>query len=186
MLKETTPPIASAEVLAELARHLRLAPDFAADQEADLRDVFEASVAHLEATLGLCLSPRGFAARVQFDRDGRAAAPMAPVVSLVEARRPDRDEVIAPDVFSLNHSGHRTVIEAPSLKDVEVDVSFEAGFGDDWSATPADLRRAVKMLAAHQYDQRHAVGGDSRSAVYGVASLIQPWREMRLTLGARA
>ena len=186
MLRETAPPGATAEVLDELARHMRLAPDFAADQTADLTDVFQASVAHLEATLGLCLAPRSFSWRAALDEAGSARAPIGPVRALTEAVEVTEGADTAVGEFTLDQSETRTVIRSASQRGRHFFFTFDAGFGETWSDTPANLRRATLMLAAHYYDQRHAAGGDTREAVYGVASLIQPWRPVHVTLGAGA
>ncbi|MEL7466088.1 MAG: head-tail connector protein [Pseudomonadota bacterium] len=186
MLRETAPPSASAEVLAELARHMRLAPDFASEQSAELADVFAGAVAHIEATLGLCIAPRGFTWRACFNDDGRTQPPMSPIRALTSATDPVDGGAAPLEDFALDTAETRTVIEAPKWRGRQVDLAFDAGFGADWSETPSDLRQAVKMLAAHYYDQRHTAGGDARETLYGVASLIQRWRPMRLTLGAGA
>lgn len=186
MLIENEPPGATAEVLDELAKHMRLAPDFAAEQAAELADVFVAAVAHLEATLGLCLAPRGFSWRAAFDHDGVARTPVGPVRAVTAAVAAADGEAIPVENFTLDQSETRTVIRSRGRRHGSVDLSFEAGFGDGWRDTPGDLRRAVKMLAAHYYDQRHTAGGDPRETLYGVASLIQPWRPVRLTAGAGA
>ena len=130
--------------------------------------------------------PRGFSWRATFDASGRAQAPIGPVSAITAANDPADGGVIAVEDFELDDGEVRTVICAPLFRNQIVDLSFDAGFGASWAETPADLRRAAKMLAAHHYDQRHTAGGDARETLYGVAALIQPWRPLRLTIGAGA
>lgn len=187
MLTESAPPVADAAILDELAGHMRLSAGFAADQSAEVGDAFIAAVSHLEATLGLCLVPRRFVWRGRLGADGQARAPMSPVKALVGVDRILSDGAASPlDVtrFSLDRRATRTMICGSGLHSSELEFEFDAGFGEDWSATPGALRRAALMLAAHFFDQRHAAGDRSREAPFAVASLIAPWRSMRLTIGA--
>ncbi len=187
MLTESAPPAANATILDELSRHMRLATGFAADQAAEIGDAFVAAVSHLEATLGLCLAPRSFIWRGRIGADGRMRAPIAPVRAIQSVDRIRSNgtvEALAVSGFTLDRRNARTVFCSSKAYSDEIEIAFDAGFGEAWTDTPSDLRRAVFMLAAHFFDQRDATGGKLVETPFAVTRLIGPWRSMRLTLGA--
>lgn len=58
-------------------------------------------------------------------------------------------------------------------------VTFVAGFGAAASAVPAELRQAIQLLVAHQYENREPVivsGAIPKTLEFTVMSLIGPWR----------
>lgn len=186
MLKEVAPPVASAEILDELARHMRVSSDMAIAQQSEMTDAWIAGVAHLEAALGLCLFPRSFVWRTRFETTGGTRAAIAPVRALTSVSEVDDEgNLTSADLasFVLRQTETRTIILSPELKGCEVEIVFDAGFGPDWADAPADLRRAALMLASHFFDERHAAGGDRRETVHAVAALVQPWRPVRVGLG---
>lgn len=189
MLTETAPPTITQAMREELSRHMRLASGFASDQDQEVEAAFRAALAHLETSLGLCLAPRAFVARVRLDDGGSVVAPIGPVKALTSVSRISWDgtrAVVDPALFSFDVSASRTrVCGLLSFRGL-LEISFEAGFGDDWSATPADLRRAAQMLAAHYFDQRQETTGKSARTPYGVSVLTQPWRPVRIGMGGGA
>lgn len=124
---------------------------------------------------------------VGLDVHKATTAPIAPVRSLVSVSRVlanGGSEPVALPFFRLDQEVTRTRIISTALISDPLDFVFEAGFGADWDATPADLRRAALILAAENFDRRHATADRRAYAMHhGVAALIQPWRELRL--GAR-
>ena len=62
-------------------------------------------------------------------------------------------------------------------------VHFVAGFADNWEGVPADLRQAVLMLAAHYYEYRHDTGLSNGCMPFGVSSLIERYKALRLGAG---
>ncbi|WP_439570220.1 head-tail connector protein, partial [Roseovarius mucosus] len=63
------------------------------------------------------------------------------------------------------------------------EVRFRAGFGVGWGDLPADLAQAVLMLVAHYYEYRHDLSLSSGCMPFGVASLIERYRTVRLLGG---
>jgi uncharacterized phiE125 gp8 family phage protein len=53
-----------------------------------------------------------------------------------------------------------------------------------WGELPADLAQAVLMLAAHFYEYRQDTGLGRGCMPFGVSSLIERYRGLRLSLGA--
>lgn len=185
---EIAPPVVTQEMRDELSRHLRLSTGFAGDSVDEAEAAFRAAVSYLETSLGLCLIPRRFVWRASLGEDGTVAAPVSPIRALLSAGRVERDgavEALTLALFSLNKRAVRTRICATARVRGQIEFTFDAGFGEDWEATPPELRRAALMLAAEYYDRRHA-SASSREAplVHGVQALIQPWRPLRLGAGA--
>ena len=67
-----------------------------------------------------------------------------------------------------------------------VRIHMSAGFGPDWSDLPADLSLAILMLAAHFYEFRHDAGTGAKPMPFGVSSLIERFRNVRLFGGVRS
>lgn len=58
-----------------------------------------------------------------------------------------------------------------------VEIRFEAGFGADQSFVPADLVHAVRLLAAHYFENREAANSiGSEEIPMGFRSLLDEWR----------
>ena len=62
---------------------------------------------------------------------------------------------------------------------------MSAGYGPDWSDLPADLAQAVLMLAAHFYEFRHESAMSGQQMPFGVSTLIERYRNIRLFSGGR-
>lgn len=58
-----------------------------------------------------------------------------------------------------------------------VEISMTYGYGSAASSVPEPLRDAIKMLAAHMYDNREAASAQELSVMpFGVMHLISPYR----------
>ena len=66
-----------------------------------------------------------------------------------------------------------------------VKVVFDAGFGPAWGDVPVDLRQAVLLLAGEYYEHRHDDGGQAAGLPFGVVTLIERWRTVRILGGGR-
>ena len=64
-----------------------------------------------------------------------------------------------------------------------VRMAFVAGFGPTWEDLPADMAQAALLLAAHYYEYRHDTAGAVGSMPFGVTTLIERYRTVRLFLG---
>jgi uncharacterized phiE125 gp8 family phage protein len=65
----------------------------------------------------------------------------------------------------------------------KAELRFRAGFGATWDDLPVDLRQAVFLLAAHYYEFRHETDLNEGCMPFGVVSLIERYRVMRLYVG---
>ena len=65
-----------------------------------------------------------------------------------------------------------------------IEVQFQAGFGAAAAAVPDDLQLAIKILAAHWFENREPVGEGGRVGMLPVpqhvAEILANWREVRL------
>lgn len=179
--------------------HLHLGTGFA---EAGLQDdllagFLRAALAAIEARIGKVLLERAFT--LELPRWGQAAAqvlPVAPVRSVTELALRDTngaEVLISPARYRLEPDMQRPhlcaaggVLPAIPLGGSAV-IRFRAGMAADWPHLPADLAQAVVMLAAHFYEYRQDTGLGSGCMPFGVTSLIERYRGLRLslTLGAQ-
>ncbi len=198
MLTETTTVPDAALPVAEFKAHLRLGTGFGEDnlQDSVLKSFLRAAISAIEARTGKILIIRDFAWTLNHWRDRAGQGlPVAPVASV--------SAVTLSDVM-----GTQTVVDAasyrlemddqcPRLRPVSallpmvpaggsVKVEFSAGMAVDWGGLPADLGQAVLLLAAHYYEYRDETALSDGCMPFGVTSLIQRYRMVRLGLGARA
>ena len=67
-----------------------------------------------------------------------------------------------------------------------VRIGFDAGMADQFDGLNADLRQAVMLLAAHYYEYRDDTGLSAGCMPFGVTSLIERYRNLRLLGGGMA
>ena len=68
----------------------------------------------------------------------------------------------------------------------KVVIGFDAGFADDWAGVPGDVAQAVFLLAAHYYEYRDETSLARGCMPFGVQSLLERYRPMRLFSGGGA
>jgi uncharacterized phiE125 gp8 family phage protein len=199
ILTEQTTVAPSALPLAEFREHLRLGsglPD-AGLQDAVLETALRAALAAIEARTGKVLIARDFLWAIEEWRGtDEQALPVAPVTAVSGVTLIDIDgnpTPVDPAAWRLVPDTHRprlisTGAALPAIAFAGMaEIAFTAGFGPDWAAVPADLQRAVLLLAARYYDFRSeggAEGGGPAAIPFGVLALIERWRTVRL-LGGR-
>ncbi|MDQ2089142.1 head-tail connector protein [Marimonas arenosa] len=196
MLIEETPIPLSALPVAEFKAHLRLGSGFAEDslQDSVLESFLRAAIAAIEARTGKILIAREFSWTLTAWRDqlGQAlpVAPVSAILDLVLIDAAEGEEIVDPVLYRLVQDMQRPRI-APTgtlLPTVPsggaVRVRFAAGFGAGWSDLPSDLGQAVLLLAAHYYEYRNETGLGDGCMPFGVTSLIERYRTVRLFGGA--
>ena len=198
MLMEETEVAQAALPVAGFKAHLRLGTGFAEEgvQDAVLEGFLRAAMAAIEARTGKVLLERGFVLSVTEWRDATAQAlPVAPVVALSEVLLVDRDGgefVVSPAMYRLEADMQR-----PRLKPVAsllpviptggvAKIAFTAGLAPGFEELPADLRQAVMLLAAHYYEYRDDTALSAGCMPFGVTSLIERYRTVRLLGGGAA
>ena len=191
LIEETTVPDAALPV-EKLKAHLRLGTGFSDGtvQDEVLVSFLRAAIAAVEARTGKALIERDFLLSVTEWRtpDGQIL-PVAPanVVSTMNYvdRLGERTDVDT-GLYWLERDAHQPRVRSvgcalPAVpKEGAVEISFRAGFGATWDAMPPDLAQAVMLLAAHYYEFRHETTLSEGCMPFGVTSLIERYRVMRL------
>lgn len=195
LIEETTVPDGALPVEAFKA-HLRLGTGFDADdvQDALVRSFLRAAMAAVEARTGKALIARAFSWSVTGWRGVDAQVfPVAPVVAVSAVARVARDgveTVVDGAAYWVERDMQQPRLRAvgaalPSVPAGRaVKVSFVAGFGPDWASLPGDLAQAVLMLAAHYYEYRNDTGLSDGCMPFGVSSLIERYKAVRIGFGA--
>ncbi|MDW3221788.1 MAG: head-tail connector protein [Paracoccaceae bacterium] len=196
LIEETTVPDAALPV-DEFKAHLRLGTSFGQDSTQDevLSGFLRAAMAAVEARTGKILLSRPFSWSLTFWRDRDAQVlPVAPVASLTRVAMVARDgsEAEIPSGYywlerDSQHPRMRSVgASLPAIpQGGSAVLEFEAGYGTVWSDLPVDLRQAVLLLASHYYEYRHETSLSEGCMPFGVSSLIERYKVMRLGSGAR-
>ncbi|MBY6055857.1 head-tail connector protein [Leisingera daeponensis] len=198
MLSEVTPVPEAALPLAPFKAHLRLGTGFGEGslQDEVLFGFLRAALAAVEGRTGKALIIRDFELELMHWRDrARTVLPIAPVqdVTAVAVRDAGGAEtVLDASAYRLERdSQHPSLIPAAGLLPAVpagglVRITLQAGMAADWGGLPADLAQAVMLLAAHYYEYRADTGLHGGCMPFGVTSLIERYRSLRLTLGGLA
>lgn len=197
LVEETTVP-AEALPIEAFKAHLRLGTGFADDavQDPVLDSFLRAALAAIEARTGKILLSRVFSWTLTAWRDAQGQAlPVAPVGAITDVTFYDGMEqatALPQNHYSLARDHHRprlvpTGAQLPAVPRAgRVEITFDAGFADDFADLPADLAQAVLMLAAHYYENRSETGLTDGAFPLGVAVLIERYKTVRILTGARA
>ena len=198
ILTEVTTVPTLALPIAAFKTHLRLGTGFADDslQDGVLESTLRAAIAMIEARIGKMLIARRFLWKIEDWRTGaEQALPVAPVTAVVSVTLVDASDVsVLVDAarYKLVQDTHRPKLIATgsALPLVPMagraEVVFDAGFGAVWSAVPPDLAQAVLLLAAEYYENRHEAGVREGGLPFGVVTLIERWRTVRVLGGGTA
>ena len=195
LVEETSVPGALLPV-EQFKAHLRLGTGFSDDsvQDAVLESFLRAALAAIEARTGKVILRREFTWSLTAWRDSRGQAlPVAPVNAIVEVIITDRlggTEAVEPSLYRLAKDEQRprllpTGFMLPTVPvGGSVDVTFSAGYANVWSDLPEDLAHAVLLLAAHYYEYRHETQLGQGCMPFGVSSLIERYKTVRLLGGS--
>jgi len=197
LIEQTTVPGAALPVQV-LKDHLRLGSGFADDgiQDALIESYLRAALAAIEGRIGKVLIARRFLWTLEDWRSAdQQALPVAPVSAVISVALVDAAggaAVLDPARYRLVQDTHRPRLVAVGMllplvpMDGRIEVVFDAGFGVDWAAVPADLAQAVLLLAAEYYERRHEAGVREGGLPFGVVTLIERWRTVRVLGGGAA
>jgi uncharacterized phiE125 gp8 family phage protein len=194
LTEETTVPSAVLPVQA-LKAHLRLGSGFTdADiQDALVESYLRSAIAAIEARIGKMLIERRFLWVLDDWRDPvEQALPVAPVSEIVSVTLTDASgaETLVPaTIYRLIPDLHRPRLAGKSglLPSVpsqgSVRIVFNAGFGPSWANVSVDLQQAVMLLASEYYEHRHDDSAQMAGLPFGVVTLIERWRTVRILGG---
>lgn len=195
MLSEVTPVPGAALPLEEFKAHLRLGTGFGEDslQDEVLLGFLRAALAAIEARTGKALIAREFSLEIRHWRDrAQMILPIAPVQTVSEVVLSDAsggETVLDTALYRLEGDSHRPRLRPSGTLLPEVPIgglvriSLQAGMAAEWGGLPADLGQAVMLLAAHYYEYRADTGLHGGCMPFGVTSLIERYRSLRVTLG---
>lgn len=196
MLTEETPVPSAALPVEEMKDHLRMGSGFADDglQDGLIETYLRAAMAVIEGRIGKMLFQRRFLWVLDCWRDAEQALPVSPVAGIVSLTLVDAAgaEVVVPaTAYRLIKDLHRPRLagKGASLSTIPtegvVKVVFDAGFGPAWTDVPVDLRQAVLLLAGEYYEHRHDDGAQAAGLPFGVVTLIERWRTVRILGGGK-
>ena len=197
MLLEDDMVLLSALPVEDFKAHLRLGRGFTGDtvQDAVLESFLRAAMAAVEARTGKVTITRAFTWTLpRWTEPREQPLPLAPVTAITEVALIDADgaeEVVDPLRYRLEKDAHFPALAGRSAglpwppSDGSIRVRFTAGYGSAWSDMPPDLAQAVMLLASHYYENREATALGSGCMPFGVTSLLERYRPMRLFSGGR-
>lgn len=194
LIDENDVPVAALPIDAFKA-HLRLGTGFGTEdiQDSVLEGFLRAAIAAIEARIGKALIARSFVWTVsQWHDDYGAALPIAPVSAIVSVERVDQfgmASTVSADVYRLVADLHVPELRATGFQLPSppvagaIRVTLTAGFAAEWTEVPADLAQAVMMLATHYYENRAATSLGAGCMPFGVTSLLERYRRLRISAG---
>ena len=194
LIEETTVPDMALPV-EDFKAHLRLGTGFGQDTTQDevLAGFLRAAISAIEARTGKVLLERVFSWTLNYWRDRDAQGlPVAPVTQIMRVATVDRSGTetdIDATAYWLARDSQRPKLRSSGAclpvipHGGSVVITFTAGFSSEWSGVPADLKQAVFLLAAHYYEYRHETALSDGCMPFGVTSLIERYKIMRLGTG---
>ncbi len=197
LIEETVLPDASLPV-ADFRTHLRLGSGFADDalQDPVLTSFLRAALSAVEARTGKVLIQRDFLwSLTKWQNSEAQPLPVGPVSDLTRVTLVAKDGTeteVDLTTLRLVRNLHEPCIVAlgAALPRVAqsggVDVRFTAGWGPAWTDVPADLRQAVLLLAAHYYEFRSETSLSEGCMPFGVTSLLERYKPVRIGFGGRS
>jgi uncharacterized phiE125 gp8 family phage protein len=166
-------------MLDEARAYLRLENE---EEDASLGTVLLGGIGHAEGYLGQMLLRRGVSetlpATGEWQRLG--ASPVAALTAVIGIPAEGASFALTADAYKLDINskgdGWLRVLRPGSAGRVQL--SYQAGMSASWAELPEVIRLAVLRLAAHLH--LHRDNPDDVGPPEGVATLLRPWRRMRL------
>jgi uncharacterized phiE125 gp8 family phage protein len=190
-------PVADADLpLEAFKEHLRLGTGFATDtvQDGVLIGFLRAAMSAIEGRTAKALFRRDYTLTTEVWHGTAAEAlPIGPVVTVNElaiVQVDSSEAIVDPSEYQLVAAQNFPVLRStrgrlPTIPTYGIArIRFTAGFSPDWDGMPADLAQAVMLLASHYYEYRDETALGHGCMPFGVTSLIQRYRPLRLTPGA--
>jgi len=183
--------------LAEFREHLRLGTGFsdATLQDTVIEGYLRAAISAVEARTGKVALATDFTWTLETWSEDCVRFPVGRFLALNSVALRDADGVLTPydtTLFRVVPDTHRPQLRPLALSfpsvpaDTLIEIKFRAGFGEAWSDVPPDFAQAILLLAAHYYEFRHETAIGEGCMPFGVTSLLQAYRPMRVSLGGNA
>jgi uncharacterized phiE125 gp8 family phage protein len=185
-----TPPAFEPVPLADMKLFLRIEHD---DDDDVIAALIAAARVHVEAQTRRALLAQSWRlVRDVWPASGRLPLLPVPLMAVTAIRIFDADGVphlLDVGDFSIDMVSAPAVLAfargaplAPGKLAAGIEIDMSAGYGEEHEDVPAPLRQAVRMLAAHWYENRGviAAGGEVASMPGSVSTLIAPFRVLSL------
>jgi len=194
LIEENIVPDAALPVEAFKA-HLHMGSGFdeGSLQDSVLQSFLRAAIAAVEARTGKVLITRNFSLVLNGWQNAMGQVfPVAPIAAVDAVTLMDRlgqETAVPAESYWLEQDTHRPALKPRSMllpllpQDGSVKVTFSAGYAAAFTEIPSDLAQAVLMLAAHYYEFRHETGLSGGCMPFGVSSLIERYKSLRLRAG---
>ncbi len=167
-----TPPAAEPVSLAELKDHLKIA---GAAEDALLSGLVVAARQTIEAKFQIAIIAQGWRLSLDCAPEAQIILPLSPVISVdaVGILRDGVTETLAASHYEAQ-AGNIGRVRLKSAATGGLAVTFTAGWADA-SSVPEAIKLAVKVLAAHLYENR-----EEAPRIPDVAAFVAPYRQVRL------
>lgn len=180
MYELINPPVTEPTSLADVKSSLRVEHT---NDDALISSLLVTARTFLERRIDIAILPQTWRATVPAGQDRIILRPSRVLsVSAVTYSGQSGQTVAAPEDWTLRR-GRPDCVElrrAPPAGTTDILVDFEAGFVDI-ASVPADLIRAISLLAAHYYEERELFRAQRYVPVpLSIDALIQPYREVRV------
>jgi uncharacterized phiE125 gp8 family phage protein len=183
-----TPPAVEPVALAEMKAFLRVEHG---DDDAVIASLIAGARIHVEAQTKRALITQGW--RLSFDawpQDGRIAVAPAPLQTLDAVRVHDAGgtpsdidlQNFVPDPGASVLAFAPSSLPAPGRRAAGIELDVTVGYGAAAGDVPEPLRQAIRLLAAHWYENRGLVATEGQGAPLPatVQALIAPYRVLSL------
>lgn len=183
-----TAPAEEPLTLAEAKAFLRLDHD---DDDTLVAALIASARLHVEALTRRALVTQTWrVTRDAWPANGRLAllpAPVRNIVSVTVAAAGGAVQAVPAESFDADFAAAPAVLAfapgslpAPGMRKAGIAVTFEAGYGAA-ADVPAPLRQAVRLIAAHYYENRGALPGNGAAPLpASLAPLVAPYRVLAL------
>lgn len=175
-----TDPVALTNDAVDAAKtYLRLETD---EEDAAIGALLAAALVHAEGYLGQLLIERDVTERLSVSSEWQrlGATPVRSVISLTGIPAEGASFALSASSYRLDVNRHQDGwlrLTQPGSAG-RVDIAYRAGLVAAWSELPEAIGLAVLRIAAHLHAFRDAP--DDVGPPPAVASLLRPWRRMRL------
>lgn len=180
----------------DLRNHLRLSTGFAdgGGEDTHLELCLRSAMTTIEQRTGKVLLSRSYRWSLTAWRDlARQSLPIAPVSAITALRIVDMSgssTTADTDSYRLVPDAHRPQLVSKGLVLPTIpvggtaEIDFDAGYGATWAEVPSNIAQATVHLAGFLYE--HRLDANTGAALpAAVVSLIEPYREIRMSRGSR-
>lgn len=185
----TSGPPVEPITLADAKAHCRIDHD---TEDVLISSLILAARLHVEQHLDIALVSQGWSLYLDtWPVAAHVELPLAPLIGVQSVRIYDaagEAATVDPGSYSVDAASRRPRIAfgsgvsrpVPGRALNGIEIAFTAGYGATADDVPMPIRQAIRMLVAHWYEAREPAEQNAASVPGTVASLIAPYRSVRL------